>query len=353
MASSAPQDPLADPSKPKPKAATPLRRSASASLPIRANPTPTRGEIQPVFTLATAERYLLPRLRGRLPPNAHTLHESWWIPKWGAEGREGEVFVFANGSCVFWGLGEAEARRFSAKVLRNPGVEVGRLDEAETEELEFVTDPTEQTRLQGDLIILGRVSPLSSHNSLPETLPSGVFPAETLLARYAYSQALSRSTALSALEESLDNYMSSVALLPHNLARTGTPGLGRVAVIKKLGELLKFRQSLILSRENFSDTPDFYWAEPELEGYFNSMSDALEVKSRTTALNDKITYSAEVQSVLRQLLTESSGHRMELIIIALIAVEVVIALIRDGPELWHMATDEKPSKDGQELTLEN
>jgi len=29
---------------------------------------------------------------------------------------------------------------------------------------------------------------------------------------------------------------------------------------------------------------------------------------------------------------------MELIIIALIAVEVVVALIRDGPELWHMLT---------------
>ena len=93
-----------------------------------------------------------------------------------------------------------------------------------------------------------------------------MFPEETLLARYAFSQALSRSTALSALEESLDNYLSSMALLPHSLAKTGNPGLGRTALIKKLGELMKFRQGLNLNRENFSDTPDFYWAEPELEG---------------------------------------------------------------------------------------
>ena len=66
---------------------------------------------------------------------------------------------------------------------------------------------------------------------------------------------------------------------------------------------------------------------------------------RTAAVNDKITYAAEVQSMLRQLLnevncylplftkiltplifsdTQSSTHSMELIIIALIAVEVVI-----------------------------
>lgn len=39
-------------------------------------------------------------------------------------------------------------------------------------------------------------------------------------------------------------------------------------------------------------------------GYFHSLNAALEVKARTRAVNDKITYAAEVQSVLRQLLHE-------------------------------------------------
>ncbi|EPQ54377.1 hypothetical protein GLOTRDRAFT_130494 [Gloeophyllum trabeum ATCC 11539] len=316
-------------------AATPLRRTASASLPIRSNPTPTRSDIQPIFTLATAERYLFSRLRGRLPAASQLLHESYWVPKWGSGGKEGEVFVFENGSFVCWGLGEEDARKFASEVITR-GTEIGHLREAETEELDFVMDPTEQTRLQGDLIILGDSPPLSSAQSLPENLPPSALPAETLLARYAFSQALSRSTALSALEVALDDYLSSVAALPHSLETTGKPGLGRTALIKKLGRLMKFRQGLNLNRSNFSDTPDFYWAEPVLEGYFKRLSDALEVKTRTSSVNDKITYAAEVQSVLRQLLTESTAHRMELVIIALIAVEVVVALIRDGPELWHM-----------------
>ncbi|KAF8806963.1 hypothetical protein BYT27DRAFT_7190667 [Phlegmacium glaucopus] len=332
------ENPLTD-AKPKPKSTTPLRRSASASLPIRANPTPTRGNIQPIFTLATAERYLLSRLRSHpnLPARSQALHESWWIPKWGDEGREGEIFVFSNGSIVCWGLGEDKAKRFAAEVIdRTPGIEVGPLKEHETEELEFVFDPIEKTRLQGDLIILGQTDALNEPELLPKNLPPMAFPQETLLARYAFSQALSRSTALSALEVSLDDYLTSMALLPHSLAKTGKPGMGRTQLIKKLGELMKFRQGLNLNRENFSEIPDFYWAEPELERYFKSLSDALEVKMRTASVNDKITYAAEVQSMLRQLLTESSTHSMELIIIALIAVEVVIALIRDGPELWHM-----------------
>lgn len=112
------------------KSTTPLRRSASASLPIRANPTPTRSAIQPVFTLATAERYLLSRMRGvpALPAHSQKFHEAWWVPRWGRDGKEGEVFVFANGSFVCWGLEEDEAHRFAVEVIgRVPGIEVSPL----------------------------------------------------------------------------------------------------------------------------------------------------------------------------------------------------------------------------------
>ncbi|KAK2459704.1 hypothetical protein APHAL10511_008349 [Amanita phalloides] len=337
----------ADPQKPKPTATTTLRRSAQDSIPIRTNPTPTRSDIQTVFTLATAERYVLPRLRYHpdLPPRSQALFDAWWIPRWGVPGREGEVFVFSNGSLVCWGLQEEDAKKFAEQVISLvPGVEVSPLKEVETEELEFVVDPIEKTRLQGDLIILGQKTELSSFMR-PSNSPPMVFPPETLFARYAFSQALSRSTALSALEVSLEDHLSSTALLPHALAKTGKPGMGRKALIKKLGELMQFRQGLNLTRENFSDVPDFYWAEPELERYFKTLSDALEVRQRTQAVNNKITYAAEVQSILRQLLTESSTHSMELVIILLIAVEVVIALIRDGPELWDMLTHRKQAHD--------
>ena len=130
-------------SPPKPKASSPLRRAAAASLPIRANPTPTRSPIQPIFTLATAERYVLSRLRGHLPASAQVLHEALWVPKWSANGKDGEVFIFGNGSFVCWGLGEKEAAKFAKDVLRKAKVEIGALQEAETEDLEFVTDPSE------------------------------------------------------------------------------------------------------------------------------------------------------------------------------------------------------------------
>jgi required for meiotic nuclear division protein 1 len=131
----------------KPKAHTPLRRTASDSLSIRANPKPTQSEIKPIFTLATSERYLLTRLRSRLPPTARPLHDAYWVPKWRCEQeeghREGEVFIFNNGSFVCWGLSEDDAMRFRKDVLAPAGAEVKPLAEPETEELEFATDPSE------------------------------------------------------------------------------------------------------------------------------------------------------------------------------------------------------------------
>ena len=151
-------------------------------------------------------------------------------------------------------------------MLAFQGVQVGQLKEPETEELDFVMDPSEETRLQGDLIILGKGQEETDAGDVVSSLPKSVFPQDTLMARYAFSQALSRSTSLSALEVLLEEYLSSVANLPHTLEKTGKPGLGRRELIKKLGELMKFRQGLNLSRENFSDAPDFYWAQPVLEG---------------------------------------------------------------------------------------
>jgi hypothetical protein len=68
------------------------------------------------------------------------------------------------------------------------------------------------------------------------------------------------------LEASLEDYLSSMSSLPLALERTGKPGMGRRELVKKLGERLRFRQDLNLNRENFSETPDFYWNQLVLEG---------------------------------------------------------------------------------------
>ena len=87
----------------------------------------------------------MPRLRAALPDGAVLLHDAWWVPRWtdAGSGKEGEVFVFGNGSIVCWGLGEAAAARFAADVVSRSQAAIAPLREPETEDLEFVTDPSE------------------------------------------------------------------------------------------------------------------------------------------------------------------------------------------------------------------
>ncbi|OCF40337.1 cytoplasmic protein [Kwoniella heveanensis CBS 569] len=261
-------------------------------------------------------------------------------------GERGEIWVFNSGSFVTWGLTEEEGRAFLREVIRRKGsnVEVNRLapQDYEVEEVDFVVDPTAKTHILGNLILFGRPPQLSTFHSSPSLA--------SLLARYTLSLSLSRSSSLSVLEDRLDKHIATVSVLPRALEKHGRQPLARKEVIRKMGELMTLRMAVNTSGGGLDDTPEFYWSEPELESYFDSVASEFEIKERIDAFNKKLDYAQEVQSTLRALLTESSAHRMEIIIILLIAVEVVIVLIREGPELVHKlgeylgATPEKTEK---------
>ena len=147
---------LTSDSTPKPKLNTNLRKAAAASLPIREKST--RGAIRPVITLSTAEKYALrPLLSVLKSSNATMFAEALWLPVVRVPGQRktqisddegddnelGEAFIFENGCAVFWGIQEDDARQVLNNLVRKSGVELGRYAEEETEELEFVTDPSE------------------------------------------------------------------------------------------------------------------------------------------------------------------------------------------------------------------
>src|SRR5260370_10174135 len=131
--------------KPKPnQSSASLKRTACASLPIRENPTPKRGAIQPVIAFATAERFNFDELSKALPQSIRRFEEALWAPV-NVPGSHGEVWIFGNGAIVCWGLDEEAARTFAQNItLRAPHGVFSSLRIFETEELEFVTDPPER-----------------------------------------------------------------------------------------------------------------------------------------------------------------------------------------------------------------
>jgi hypothetical protein len=108
--------------------------------------------------------------------------------------------------------------------------------------------PFRETRIKGNLILLGRAPELQTFT------PSPTYAA--LLTRYTLSLSLARSSALSAVEAKLDDHLESVSKVPHMLEVWGKQPLGRKEVIRKIGELMVLREAVNFRGGGLEDTPE-------------------------------------------------------------------------------------------------
>lgn len=331
-----------------------LPQEQRPSLPLSASHVGS-SDLSEVAAFATAQSYNFDVLlsSGRLPANWMWLEdrEVIYVPAWpsrrDADGV-GSVFIFRSGCYTTWGLSPEQNAAFYHEVLRNEpvAVEQGRYDVAGDEAMEFVYLSNEETRVVGDLIVVGQPAAQPTRPGRvarpDEWAEDSLSPSRTLQARLAFSQGLAASARLSVQESVLAAYVASVSPIPELLEQNGKVPLPRRELIRKLGSLLRLRQQLNLDRDNFLDDPELYWENSHMEALYRSTLSALDMKPRFDALNAKLNYCEHLLEVLRALLTEESSHRMELIIIYLIAFEVAMALVSHEYvptplAVWHWA----------------
>ncbi|KAH7393802.1 hypothetical protein DE146DRAFT_616436 [Phaeosphaeria sp. MPI-PUGE-AT-0046c] len=260
--------------------------------------------------------------------------------------QQGDIFVFPSGTVVTWNVRERDALKLVNHILP-PAAEGSHLDMLETEDLEYLEDPSKDTSsVVGDTIVLGTQalpdpdtpSSLSTSTSTttensPSSSTSGL---DTILAKIAFSSGLARSTKLAVLESLLSTYQSSTRSIPSVLSTpTLSPPLTRSFILAKTGQLLSIRAQLNLYSELTDSMPDIFWDsrhELGLGEYYDQVGRALDVGVRIRTLNEKIGFSQEIANVLREQLSEKHGLRLEWAIIALIAVEVVLECYRHWGE---------------------
>ncbi|PLB52894.1 YagE family protein [Aspergillus steynii IBT 23096] len=249
----------------------------------------------------------------------------------------GDIFVFPSGTVVAWALPEGFTSFLATRTLL-PAAEGAHVDDLETEDLEFVEDPSrELSSIKGDTIILG-TKPSTDE---PESQQLGNRQSvETVLTKVAFSSGLARSTKLGVLEALLANYFESTRSIPTMLSQGSRLPFTRDFILRKTGQLLSVRAQLNLYSELTDSLPDIFWDsrhELGLEGYYEQVGRALDVGIRIKLLNEKMDYAQEIASVLRERLSETHGLRLEWIIILLIAVEVGFEVLR----LWKERVHEK------------
>ncbi|CAO2656331.1 Nn.00g051340.m01.CDS01 [Neocucurbitaria sp. VM-36] len=259
--------------------------------------------------------------------------------------QQGDIFIFPSGTVVTWNVREREALKLVNQVLP-AAAEGSHLDLLETEDLDYLEDPSKETsEVVGDTIVLGtkaeQESPDAQHDSKTNENDQR-HEVDTILAKIAFSSGLARSTKLAVLETLLSNYQHSTREIPTMLASNKTSALQsrhklftRSFILRKTGELLSIRAQLNLYSELTDSMPDIFWDsrhELGLGEYYDQVGRALDVGVRIKVLNEKIGFAQEIASVLREQLSEKHGLRLEWAIIALIAVEVVLEFYRHYTE---------------------
>ncbi|GJN90227.1 hypothetical protein Rhopal_003226-T1 [Rhodotorula paludigena] len=343
--------------KPAPPASSP-----SPLLPVGVRAPAAHDRTRPppdgrVVALTTAESYNTPELLkslqalGLLDGAVNVLGEAILLPRWspasstffdaseageaagtGAGSEVGQVFIFESGTIVLWGLSMTAAETFLRKVIRGGAagtgafVEEGRYPEPETEVLEYWVGQR-PTGMSGDSIHLA-TEPSTPLDSPPadSTAP----PSKDLLERLAFSAGMARVTKLGVYEEQFDAFAEGVAGIPKLLESGSESPVKKTDIIKRVGTLHSFRQKLNLEDENLLDEPEFLWEDADLHGHYTAVCEALEFESRLTTLNDRVDYAFSLQTTLMELLNAKTSHRLEWIIILLIAFEISLVLYREG-----------------------
>jgi len=217
-----------------------------------------------------------------------------------------EIFFFKVGCVVFWNVPELE-RHAVLKYLKDYNEDSGGdLVFEESEMMTYCVSKTENSHLDKGVINLSKDA--------------------DMLVKYTFSNAISSSVKLGAWESSLDRLIDSIEFIHDDLRRLASIRVEQAELLKKTGEILALRHLINLSSD-LLDTPDFYWDREVLEGLFNATCGHLALRKRTSVVNEKISHCLELIEIIKNQRSNDQGHRLEKIIIALIAIEIVFELI--------------------------
>ena len=219
------------------------------------------------------------------------------------EGDEELCFVFPYGVAVLWNTGYDWEKR----VLEDLSEFCEELYETPFPDDFEYRDGAERFRIHLDMIELETADPM------------------TML---ALSHGIAQSLKLSAFETAVAATIEESRHLPKSLAKTGQTPLGRRELAKERGKLFLAKSDIHLHYE-LLDTPEFFWEYPELEPFYVTMSNYLEVRQRVEVLGKKLEIIQELLNMLADEQNHKHSSLLEWIIIVLIAVEIVFFFVHD------------------------
>jgi len=155
---------------------------------------------------------------------------------------------------------------------------------------------------------------------------SGVIIVKALTSEHALliADALATSVVLAHDEKNVAAVFDVIQPIARELADHGrTPG-GRRAILKHIGNalLVQHRVSGLVA---VAEKPDVLWERPALERFYARLEDEYELKERADVLTRKLTVISDSARAFADIIDTERSLRLEMIIVALIVLEIFVA----------------------------
>jgi required for meiotic nuclear division protein 1 len=138
------------------------------------------------------------------------------------------------------------------------------------------------------------------------------------------SESIGQSVALKHCELSVTKALKNATPIVQALQRRGALIASEKSILKTVGFTLAIRDA-ILAKLSLFDDPAETWQSERLSRLHNLLGEHFDITKRLSALNEKLTFLSDLNTMLMSLLHNRTSHRLEWVVILLIVTEVIFS----------------------------
>ena len=215
----------------------------------------------------------------------------------------GTAMLFKFGAVVYFNMTPIEEESLIHGLTQRI---IGPLTEREIETAIIVTSPDEEDLLSktGAIQLKG-----TDHNRL-----------------LLVGEALAVSVALAYDERRIAAAFDKIEPVAATLIKRRLPPGPKSAMLEQIGEALLIQKRLA-SRVDLDEKPDVLWDHPELERLWAKLVDEYDLPARARAVERKLAVIRETADTITDLISTRTSHRLEVLVIVLIGIEIALALL--------------------------
>lgn len=139
---------------------------------------------------------------------------------------------------------------------------------------------------------------------------------------YGFSQSVKLQYFETIIEALIEKYNPMIQALAHH----GQMPISRKKMQQVIGEILGAKSEMNLI-SNFMYHPKYFWQHPTLEVYYTMLERYLHIQRRVNAINHRLDTLNEIFEMFNGYLEVRHSHSLEIIIIALITIEIVFDVL--------------------------